>query len=281
LGKRKKDMSEYLVPRNLMERLARVDSKLEQLLAHQTLPQDEGLVETQPSPDEKFSADILVADSEDEKIHTAAGFSGDSKNPLSFRVALSPREADSIFQQVEKTNRDVEVMGRVEKLERQNRKIVILGSMFMTLVILVLGISTFMMFQANLLNQGIFQTTSQRITPSQPSSGEAAAKVTVPQPPKPIAEVPDPKPAEPTAQVSDPQPVATPTVPKPAEAAAPGKYVGSITSNKYHYPGCKWAAQIKPQNLLNFSTTGEARKRGYIPCPTCRPPHSAQEKIDP
>ena len=36
-------MSEHLLPKNLMERLARVDSKLEQLLAHQTLPQDEGL----------------------------------------------------------------------------------------------------------------------------------------------------------------------------------------------------------------------------------------------
>ena len=190
-------MSEHLLPRNLMERLARVDSKLEQLLAHQTLSQDEGLAETQPSPDEKFSADILVADSEDEKINPAAGFSEGSKNPLPFRVAVSAREADSIFQKVEKINRDVEVMGRVEKLERQNRKIVILGSMFMTLVILVFGVSTFLMFQANLFNQGIFLNAWQRVNPSQPSSGEAAAKVTVPQPPKPIAEVHDPKPAEP------------------------------------------------------------------------------------
>jgi hypothetical protein len=267
-------MSEHLLPRNLMERLARVDSKLEQLLAYQTLPQDEGLAETQPSPDEKFSTDILVADSEDEKIHPAAGFSEHSKNPLPSRVAVSAREADSIFQKVEKINRDVEVMGRVEKLERQNRKIVILGSMFMTLVILVLGVSTFLMFQANLFNQGIFLKTSQRINLSQPSPGEAAAKVAVSQPPKPIAEVHGPKPAEPIAQVSDPQPVATPTVPIPAEATEPGKYVGSITSKKYHYPGCKWAAQIKPQNLLNFSPTEEARKRRYIPCPTCRPPHS-------
>ena len=79
-------MSENLAPRDLMERLARVDSKLEQLLAHQTLPKDEGLAETQPShsPDEKFSEDILVDDSEDKKIHPAAGFSERSKNPLPF-----------------------------------------------------------------------------------------------------------------------------------------------------------------------------------------------------
>ena len=257
-----------------MERLALVDRKLEKLLAHQTLTQDEGVAETQPSPDAKFSEDIVVADPEDEKIHPAAGFSERSKNPLPFRVAVSAREADSIFQKVDKINRDVEVMGRVEKIERQNRKIVILGSMFITLVILMIGVSTFLMFRANLLNQGIFLKTGQQVSPPQPSSGEAAAKETAPQPPKPIAEVHDPKPVEPIAAVSDPQPGTTPTVTKPAEATSPGKYVGSITSNKYHYPGCKWAAQIGPHNLLNFSTTEEARKRGYIPCPTCRPPHS-------
>src|SRR5665647_1336198 len=108
-------MSDHLLPRDLMERLTRVDSNLEKLLARQTLPPDKGLVETQPSPDEKFSADILVADSEDEKIHTAAGFSERSKNPLPFRVGVSALEADSIFQKVDKINRDVEVMERVEK----------------------------------------------------------------------------------------------------------------------------------------------------------------------
>ena len=267
-------MSEHLESREVMERLARVDSKLEKLLAHQTLPQDEGLAETQPPSDEKFSEDILVGDSEDEKIYTATSFSERSKNPMPFRVAVSGLEADSIFQKVEKINRDVEVMAKVEKIERQNRKIVILGSMFMTLVILVLGVSTFLMFKANLLNQGIFLQTWQRVSPPQPSSGESAAKETAPQIPKPIAEVQNTLAAEPKVKVSDPQPVATPTVPKPAEANSPGKYVGSSNSNKYHYPGCKWAAQIGPRSLLNFSTTEEARKREYIPCQTCKPPHS-------
>ena len=274
MGKRNKKMSEHLLPRDLMERLARVDSKLEELLAHQKFPHNEALAENQPSPDEDFSEDIVVADLEDEKIHLVGGFAEDSKNPLPFKVGVSAPEADSIFQKVDQINRGVEVMERVEKLERQNRKMIILGSLSITLVLLMLGVSTFLMFQADLLNQGIFQTTSQRLTPAPLSSGDAAIKETVPQPPKTIAEVPDPKPAEPTALVSDPQPAATPTVPKPAETTSPGKYVGSMTSNKYHYPGCKWAAQIRPQNLLNFSTTEESRKRGYTPCPTCRPPHS-------
>ena len=82
-------------------------------------------------------------------------------------------------------------------MKGKTAKLVILGSMFMTLVILMLGVSPFLMFQANLLNQGIFLKTWQRVNPPQPSSGEAAAKVTGPQLPKPIAEVHDPKPAEP------------------------------------------------------------------------------------
>lgn len=50
------------------------------------------------------------------------------------------------------------------------------------------------------------------------------------------------------------------------------KYVGSITSNKYHYPDCKWAKTIQPEKLIGFSSVKEAREKGYIPCPVCRPP---------
>ena len=269
-------MSENLAPRDLMERLARVDSKLEQLLAHQTLPKDEGLAETQPShsPDEKFSADILVDDSEDKKIHPAAGFSDRSKNPLPSRVAISAKEVDSIFQKVEKINQDAEVMERVERLERQNRKIVILGSIFMTVSLLALSVFGYLMVQGNFLNKEAFLHAGQRVDPPHSSSGEATAKVNGPQLPAPIAAAHDPLPAEPVLKVSDPQPVATPTVPNPAEAATPVKYVGSMTSNKYHYPDCKWAKQILPRKLLHFPSSAEARKQGYIPCPTCHPPES-------
>jgi hypothetical protein len=267
-------MSEQLLPKDLLETLARVDSKLEALLAQQNFPHGEAPAEPQASPEEKLSVEIVLADPEDEKSKPVGGQGADSKNSLPFRAAVSAREADSIFQKVDHLNRDVEVMARVEKLERQHRKIVILGSMSITLVLLMMGVFTFLMFQADLLTQGVFQTTSQRLTPAPPASGGAAVKETVPPPPKTVAEVPDPKPAAPTAQVSDPQPAAPPPVPNPAATTSPGTYVGSLTSNKYHYPGCKWAAQIRPQNLLNFSTTEEARKRGYTPCPTCRAPHS-------
>jgi len=259
---------------DLIARLASVDSKLEKLIGSQPVIKDRGPAKILDQPDVGYSKKILPDPSENNMVQKTSGSSERSKDPLQFRVGVSAREANSIFQKVDKINRDAEVMWRVEKLERQNRKMIILGSMSITLVILMLGVSTFLMFQANLFNQGIFQTTSQRITPSQPSPGEVAVKVTVPQSPKPIAEVPDPKPAEPIAKVSDPQPVATPIVPKPAETTSPGKYVGFIASNKYHYPACKWATGIKHYRHRTFSSAREAQKNGYIPCPTCKPPKS-------
>ena len=256
---------------DLIERLASVDSKLEKLIGSQPVIKHGGPAKILEQPDIGYSKKILPDPSEDTMVQKTSGFSECSKNLLPFRVAISARETDSIFQKVDTINRDAEVMRRVEKLERQNRKMIILGSMSITIMVLMIGVSTFLMFQANLVSQGMFQTTSQLITPAQPSSGEAAAGVTVPQSPKPIAEIPDPKPAEPTAQVSDPQPVATPTVPKPAEMTSPGKYVGFIASNKYHYPGCKWAAGIKHYRHQIFSSAKEAQANGYIPCPTSKP----------
>jgi methylphosphotriester-DNA--protein-cysteine methyltransferase len=54
--------------------------------------------------------------------------------------------------------------------------------------------------------------------------------------------------------------------------AADYKYVGSAKSNKYHYPTCKWALKIKPENLVTFKSAKEALAAGYIPCKVCKPP---------
>ncbi len=54
--------------------------------------------------------------------------------------------------------------------------------------------------------------------------------------------------------------------------AADFKYVGSKKSDKYHYPSCKWAQKIKPENLVTFTSAEEALKAGYVPCKVCRPP---------
>ncbi len=50
-----------------------------------------------------------------------------------------------------------------------------------------------------------------------------------------------------------------------------GKYVGSIDSNKYHNPTCRWAEKILKENEIWFDTIEEAEKMGYEPCGVCNP----------
>jgi hypothetical protein len=49
-------------------------------------------------------------------------------------------------------------------------------------------------------------------------------------------------------------------------------FVGSIKSNKYHYPSCSAAQRIKPENEIWFSSSEDARSHGYVPCKICNPP---------
>jgi methylphosphotriester-DNA--protein-cysteine methyltransferase len=51
-------------------------------------------------------------------------------------------------------------------------------------------------------------------------------------------------------------------------------------SNKYHYPDCRWAQKIKPENLIKFQSPEEAQKAGYIPCKVCRPPISSKSELN-
>jgi hypothetical protein len=56
------------------------------------------------------------------------------------------------------------------------------------------------------------------------------------------------------------------------DAATETYFVGSKTSNKYHFPECRWAKTIRPSHLIIFKSLPEAQDRGYIPCPVCKPP---------
>ncbi len=58
---------------------------------------------------------------------------------------------------------------------------------------------------------------------------------------------------------------------EPATPATTGTYVGSKESDKYHYPSCRWAKEIKSGNEMWFQTEGEAVKAGYQPCGVCKP----------
>jgi hypothetical protein len=266
-------MSENLAPQDVMDRLARLDSKLEQLLAHHTHPEDGGLSANLDLPEDAGFEQIGFAAPQERTIQPAAPSMAPPKKIQSSRVTLSAMEVDSIFQKVEKINRDEELMERVEKLERQNRRIVTLGAMLMTLVLLVVGVSAFLLLQTDFFHKGGSRQARQGVDPPKFSASEATAEGHASQTPGAAAAVLDPPKAAPAVKVADQPLVTSPADPKPDAVEAPEKYVGSKTSNKYHLPGCKWVREIKPHNRLNFSSTEEARKQGYIPCPTCGAPH--------
>lgn len=46
-------------------------------------------------------------------------------------------------------------------------------------------------------------------------------------------------------------------------------FVGSKNSDKYHLPTCRWAKQIKPENIVCFSSVEDAVKKGYQPDKNC------------
>jgi hypothetical protein len=62
-------------------------------------------------------------------------------------------------------------------------------------------------------------------------------------------------------------------------AISAAEFWGSKTSNKYHYPTCKWAKQIKQSNLIKFGSPEEAQEAGYIPCPVCKPPKPTEASL--
>ncbi|MDF0592207.1 thermonuclease family protein [Methanotrichaceae archaeon M04Ac] len=68
-----------------------------------------------------------------------------------------------------------------------------------------------------------------------------------------------------------PQPELSP-VPDTATTAKGGQFVGSVRSDKYHYPSCKWGKTIASHNEIWFSSSEEARAAGYVPCGACNPP---------
>jgi hypothetical protein len=271
-------MSENQQSKDLMEKLIEVDNKLDAisgLLASHT-PLTRKPVVALDSPDAENPGNMIPESLGDTDNAKSSCSWAHSKNPLPHQAAITASEVETIFQRVEKINRDEEIMERVERLERQTRKITILGSLSMTFTVMALAVVAVLMFQDNLLGKGIrLQTSKGGESFKQSSAQENAAKVDEPKSTEPVAKVSEPQSTELIAKVTEPKPAEAMkpvSDTKPTEVIPLVTYVGSITSNKYHYPHCKWAAQINPQRLRTFSSVKEAQEQGYIPCPTCGPP---------
>jgi len=59
--------------------------------------------------------------------------------------------------------------------------------------------------------------------------------------------------------------------PPPLPVSSQGTYIGSIKSDKYHLPHCRYAKEIEWANEIWFQTKEEARVAGYKPCGVCKP----------
>lgn len=71
-------------------------------------------------------------------------------------------------------------------------------------------------------------------------------------------------PAVVTEPVQDPEP-------SPAPVQTTGVYVGSIQSDKYHFPSCRHAKKILQENEIWFDSKEDAAAAGYSPCGVCKP----------
>ncbi len=72
--------------------------------------------------------------------------------------------------------------------------------------------------------------------------------------------------------VKQPYQYVPPKEPVPDSTADNGSYVGSVNSDKYHFPECRHAQNIKAENKIWFDSLEEAKKAGYVPCGACKPP---------
>lgn len=50
-----------------------------------------------------------------------------------------------------------------------------------------------------------------------------------------------------------------------------GVYVGSVDSDKYHNPSCRFAKEILPENEIWFDSIEDEQNSGYSPCGGCHP----------
>ncbi len=114
-----------------------------------------------------------------------------------------------------------------------------------------------------------------------PSSTPTASPTPKPTPESTVTPTPDPtkepvttpKSTPKATPKSTPKPTVKPTVKPTAKPSVPseGKYVGSIDSDKYHYPSCRFAEKILPENEIWFDSAKDAEAQGYKPCGVCDP----------
>ena len=174
---------------------------------------------------------------------------------------VTPEETDAILKRMENLDQDTKIRERLANIEKHRRALTIYA-IVCTLLILFVVFSTYF-WQDNYASSqsGLGQQVEPQIAATPGVSNHTTAASLAP-PASPLASPEIAHSQKITAVMSVPQEKNTPNV----------EYVGSLNSNKYHYRSCKWTKYIPPNNERVFHSVAEARRAGYIACPTCQPP---------
>jgi competence protein ComEC len=73
------------------------------------------------------------------------------------------------------------------------------------------------------------------------------------------------------SQTSPPETTAPTETVQPQQPQQVGAYVGSIKSDIFHYPNCRYVKKILPENMIWFASRDDAIAQGYRPCKVCNP----------
>jgi len=193
---------------------------------------------------------------------------------------INSEETDALLDGAKSLDPDHEMQERLAKVQWQNRGLIVY-SVICTIMFLYLLLSVFLSNDGFALNQTKPDAKKETLAGAAPETAGPSPTLSDALPlsaPAPEAGKASSQGAAPPAspQKTGEQPVGqeaskalgtdkTPEVPQ-------AEYVGSITSNKYHYRTCIWAQYIIPRKEMVFHSVAEAQKEGYVPCPTCRPP---------
>jgi hypothetical protein len=272
-------MPEALDYRNLIIKLSRIDSEWESLKGMLTFKG--------PSRNAEPAKNLAITNkSQADMDNKVVGFPKPSSQiqtqtgceAVPSTIAVTPRESEALTQRSGKNSHDGTLMERLSKVERQIHKLTLLVTALMTLALALFAVLAFLGIKGNLFNRSAFHQPKEISAPTDPASRGAKVPVNDRQSPV-VKEMVSPSEVQSVSKTALPAGdvgKSLETITSPAAPESAPKFVGSKTSNKIHYPDCKWAAKIKPEKLIIFPSITAAREQGYIPCPVCRP-HESDE----
>jgi len=197
-------------------------------------------------------------------------------------IDMTAEESEAIIQRVEKLGEEKDIREQLTKVQWQNRGLMVYA-VICTIIFFYMMVSMF--FSHDTLagspsgrGQAAGQQPAANIVAPSPSAVLTSEGIVLPVAGEILKSSLNgaAPPASPQEASGKAEAQALPTLVSAAkEAQVPNaEYVGSFTSNKYHYRSCKWSRYIGPRNLRVFTSVAEAQKAGYISCPTCQPPLS-------